>query len=143
MYKFESIVVVFLSLYLYCGNVSAGGGNFQEMMEKCYKELSITEDLMTPWMKNGEVPNENDKNSKCFFYCILQKMEMIDDKGNFDVPKVTGMLTKKYAGVFNADEVTNLVDKCVTSRTETCLCEKSYQMSKCHMKPYLERMSKQ
>nr|ALV87602.1 odorant binding protein 6 [Drosicha corpulenta] len=135
--------IVFVNLMLlflvYNGKLIHAGEAMVSVMDVCKKQYPVAndEEVWLHFKKNGEIPDESDKNAKCQFFCIPNKLGIVDDNGVLDEAKAKEIFMKFHPDFSNPDAVDQVIQECRKDNSGMDVCDSTYEYKKCMMKKYL------
>ncbi|KAF5285180.1 hypothetical protein FQA39_LY16747 [Lamprigera yunnana] len=99
---------------------------------ECIKESGVNREDAIDIQRTITFPN--DKNFKCYLKCQVQRLNMLDSEGNFDIP----VILKTVAGT--TEQINN---KCLQEvSNENDLCNKAYDAAKCTTNEVIASLNK-
>ncbi|KAF5292244.1 hypothetical protein FQA39_LY14059 [Lamprigera yunnana] len=97
------------------------GKLYEQNRNECIKQSGASESHVDAMFVTMEFPDNY--NFKCYFHCQYAKLNLIDDKGNFDLPLIFENVP--------ADEK-DTVKKCINvANQKSDVCEKVYAFADC------------
>ncbi|XP_045454163.1 general odorant-binding protein 84a-like [Melitaea cinxia] len=106
------------------------------VMIDCNDTFRVEMPYLDSFNKSGSFPDETDRTPKCFMRCVLEKVEVVSEDGQFDVNR-TAEVFPQIRDV-PQEEIIEMATPCA-ERSESCKCERSYQYMKCLLEKVIDK----
>ncbi|CAG4996594.1 unnamed protein product [Parnassius apollo] len=97
----------------------------------CGKEYGVSEEEIKKAKESGNI----DSFDPCLFACFMKKIELINDKGEFDAEKATEMTKKFIVDEEAQNKIMEVIDKCGSVNEQSVAddkgCERAALLVKC------------
>ncbi|KAF5297537.1 hypothetical protein FQR65_LT09968 [Abscondita terminalis] len=98
---------------------------FKDHIDECIKEIQIDRGMVVSFFKNGAF--KEDKNLKCFLYCLHVKIKFVNENGVANVGEMKNVILPIAVDKAKTEAV---IEKCSKIK-ENDKCETSFEIDKC------------